>query len=375
MFTTPGFEEKDGHITMLAPTYMHCGCFTGDTIVDFQMNENRTKREPIEKFYEWFKKNNGKGKITVRGKKIERVGRNEVLDVKCLGERAIVKLTFEDGTTIRCTPDHLFWTPTGWVRAEDMAGKEGMKDNICNKTGYKQDRISDPRVCVPEWHPYARKQKNSRGKDSHIMELHRAMFECYANGYDTLEEWKKHMKPTDFFVDPERYVIHHIDNNHFNNAKDNLCMLTNIGHKVIHSGGENGLVAPSPVVCVSVESAGIDKVYDIICDTYNSYTANQFVVHNCGSIRARLATVLQYVNISARQLNQITPQASTIAKRYLEQEGLYDEIPLLKNHTFGVLIDNKLTNGKHRWVDINAGAATEVARQFKEILDVPEPHK
>lgn len=90
----------------------------------------------------------------------------------------------------------------------------------------------------------------------------------------------------------------------------------------------------------------------------------------CGSTRARLATVLQYVNISARQLNQITPQASTIAKRYLEQEGLYDEIPLLKNHTFGVLVDNKLTDGKHRWVDINAGAATDVAAKFKEILNV-----
>lgn len=375
MFTTPGFKEEDGHITMLAPTYMHCGCFTGDTIVDFQMNANRTKREPIEKFYEWFKVNRGKGTVTVRGKKVERVGRNEVLDVKCLGERAIVKLSFEDGTTIRCTPDHLFWTPTGWVRAEDMAGKEGMKDNRDNRTGYKQERVSDPRICVPEIHPYARKQKQSRSKVCHVMELHRAMFECYANGYESLDEWKKHMKPTDFFVDPKVYVVHHIDNNHFNNSKDNLCLLTDKGHKVIHSGGENGLTRPTPVVCISVEPAGVETVYDIICDTYNSYTANDFVVHNCGSVRARLATVLQYVNISARQLNQITPQASTIAKRYLEQEGLYDEIPLLKNHTFGVLIDNKLTNGKHRWVDINAGAATEVARQFKEILDVPEPHK
>lgn len=95
-----------------------------------------------------------------------------------------------------------------------------------------------------------------------------------------------------------------------------------------------------------------------------------FMHCGCGSVRARLATVLQYVNISARQLNQITPQASTIAKRYLEQEGLNKEIPLLSKHTYGVLVDNKLTNGKHRWVDINAGAATQVAEKFKEILNV-----
>lgn len=103
--------------------------------------------------------------------------------------------------------------------------------------------------------------------------------------------------------------------------------------------------------------------------------APTFVSCGCGSVRARLATVLQYVKMSARQLNQVNLPGSTIAKRYIEQEGLYDEIPLLKKHTFGVLIDNKLTNGKHKWVDINAGASTAVAAKFREILNVPEPHK
>lgn len=102
--------------------------------------------------------------------------------------------------------------------------------------------------------------------------------------------------------------------------------------------------------------------------------APMFFHCGCGSIRARLATVLQYVNISARQLNQINPASSTICKRYIEQENLNKEIPLLKNHTYGVLVDNKLTDGKHRWVDINAGAAVDVAEKFKEILNVSEPH-
>lgn len=103
--------------------------------------------------------------------------------------------------------------------------------------------------------------------------------------------------------------------------------------------------------------------------------APTFMHCGCGSVRARLATVLQYVNISARQLNQMNPASSAICKRYLEQENLNKEIPLLKNHTYGVLVDNKLTDGKHRWVDINAGAATDVAKQFREILNVPEPNK
>jgi len=103
--------------------------------------------------------------------------------------------------------------------------------------------------------------------------------------------------------------------------------------------------------------------------------APTFFSCGCGSVRARLASVLQFVNISARQLNQVNSTGSTVAKQYIEQEKLKDYIPLLSKHVYGVLIDNKLTNGKHRWVDVNAGAATEVARQFREILDVPEPNK
>lgn len=103
--------------------------------------------------------------------------------------------------------------------------------------------------------------------------------------------------------------------------------------------------------------------------------APTFFSCGCGGITARLGSVLVYINMSARQLNQVKPAAHQIAKRYLEQEGLYDQIPLLNKHMYGVLIDNKLTDGKHRWVDVYHGAATQVAKEFREILNVPEPHK
>ena len=98
--------------------------------------------------------------------------------------------------------------------------------------------------------------------------------------------------------------------------------------------------------------------------------APTFFSCGCGSVRARLASVLQFINLSARQLNQANTMGSVIAKKWLEQEGLMKEIPLLSKHVHGVLIDNKLTDGKHRWVDVNAGATTEVAKKFKEILNV-----
>lgn len=103
--------------------------------------------------------------------------------------------------------------------------------------------------------------------------------------------------------------------------------------------------------------------------------APTFFSCGCGGITARLGSVLQFVGITARQLNQVKPAAHVIAKRYLEQEHLYDYIPVLSKHQYGVLIDNKLTNGKHLWVDVSQGATTEAAKRFKEILDVPKSNQ
>lgn len=104
-------------------------------------------------------------------------------------------------------------------------------------------------------------------------------------------------------------------------------------------------------------------------------TSPTFFSCGCGGVTARLSSVLAYVPMSARQLNQCRPAAHVIAKKYLEQEGLYAQIPLLSKHQYGVLIDNKLTDGKHKWVDVMQGAATSTAEQFKEILNVSKPNQ
>lgn len=110
-------------------------------------------------------------------------------------------------------------------------------------------------------------------------------------------------------------------------------------------------------------------------DGHIEMLAPTFFSCGCGGIQARLSSVLVYVPMSARQLNQAKPKALQVAKDWLKQEGLFDEIPLLNKHQYGVLIDNKLTNGKHAWVDVNQGAATHVAEEFRRILNVPEPNQ
>lgn len=103
--------------------------------------------------------------------------------------------------------------------------------------------------------------------------------------------------------------------------------------------------------------------------------APTFFSCGCGGIQARFSSVMVYLPISPRQVNQAKPHNLQIAKDWLKQEGLYDQIPLLKKHSYGVLIDNKLTDGKHEWIDVNQGAATHVAQEFRRILGVPESNK
>lgn len=103
----------------------------------------------------------------------------------------------------------------------------------------------------------------------------------------------------------------------------------------------------------------------------NSITLNTpiFITCGCGTITARLSSVLQFINMSSRSLNQVKIRQHKICKEWLEQEGLYDKIPLLKQHTFGILISNKKVNGEYKWVDIQSGTTTNVAERFKDILN------
>ena len=361
------FERKEDKVALTGPCFLSCGCFSGDTLINCATGKAPYKYRKIKDVYKmwsagWWKKH--KGDLTVRGLQKERIGRNKVLDVVYMGKRRVIRLTFSDGTEITCTPDHRFYTLNGWVEAKDMLGECGMKDPVDIRHGYKQKRPSDPRVCVPDVHPYARKQTNSNGSISNLMELHRAMFECYANGFSSLEEWKENMSEKSLFFDPKKFVVHHIDGDHSNNAKDNLCLMSDVAHKKLHAlqEKEHGLANPEPVECVSVKDNGYEDVYDISCETFNSYTANDFVVHNCGNVTARWATVCQSL---AFGIPQGKPKASRIIHDWMAQEGLWSN-PIFKQHTFGAVVAE--TENGIETVDIMNGATPKVAEKVGQLI-------
>lgn len=362
------FKEVEGKTELVGPVLLTCGCFTGDTLIRSMTGKAPFKNRTIKELYElwnkgWWEKHKP---LYVRGLHKERIGLTKVIDVMYMGRREVVRVSFADGTEIRCTPDHRFYTNNGWVKAKDMLGEMGMKDPVSIAHGYKQKHVSDPRVCVPDVHPYARQQTNPNGSTSSLMELHRAMFECYANGYETLDEWRKNMKEDSFFVDPKKFVVHHIDGDHSNNAQDNLCLLTDTAHKRLHAlqEKEHGLAVPQPVECVSVEELGVEPVYDISCETYNSYTANGFIVHNCGNVTARWASISQ--NLATR-LPQAKPKSSRMISDWLTESGLREQFPALKQHQYGLCVAP--VEGGYDGIDIMVGTTTGVAQRIAELIE------
>lgn len=276
-----------------------CGCFTGDTKVRVNLSGNGRQMDIKTLHKTW----NGlddhpkhyiqnKDKVFIRGWRNGKVGLNKIQDVVCLGKKPIVRLEFTDGTVIRTTKDHKFLARIRdrvegeWVEAKDLLGLSVAKDNPHSKRLGRKKKVADKRICVPKEHPFARRQRNANGSYSHIMELHRAIYEANLNGFDDVYDWRDHIGKIDMtYIDPSVYHIHHKDHDHFNNEPSNLECLTIEEHQSHHSEGAEDNFHQGEVEyikCVEVEECGEETVYDIVCADVHSYTANDFVVHNCG---------------------------------------------------------------------------------------------
>lgn len=121
-------RDKHGHIVKQNDHLMDC--FTGDTLV---MTDEGPR--PISTLA------GSVGLVRTTGGKLAPYS-----DCRMYGaNRKIVRLTFDDGSEVRCTADHLFRTPSGWVKAVDLAGMQcdtyGVSDsaqggNLCSSPSY-----------------------------------------------------------------------------------------------------------------------------------------------------------------------------------------------------------------------------------------------
>lgn len=113
------------------------GCIDGETLV--QVNRHgAAKRMTLEAFFRKFHGDDPRKRYTLQERPwfircIHQDGAfrlGEVVDVIDSGERECVRVTFEDGRTLVCTPDHELKTESGWVPAERSVGLQV----VCNCT-------------------------------------------------------------------------------------------------------------------------------------------------------------------------------------------------------------------------------------------------
>ena len=282
------------------------GCIDGEAMV--QVNRHgAAKRMTLAAFFRKFHSDDPRKRYTLQERPwfircIHQDGAfrlGKVVDVIDSGERECVRVTFEDGRTLVCTPDHELKTESGWVAAENSVGSLVVCNGVetCKKCGKPGDLITYTgskflgycRACM-----YS-ERTGKRYKDREIHEqVHRDGY-VYLYGYP-LRNYKgqkntagvpKHRYVMEQhlgrFLEPHE-IVHHIDGNPLNNDIANLQLLDDqAAHNQFHKSYRHfKFVNPHAVRVVSVESAGTRHTYDVKVLNHANFLANGVVVHNCG---------------------------------------------------------------------------------------------
>lgn len=131
-------------------------------------------------------------------------------DVRKTRENAvIVEIEMEDGSTTRCTADHLMLTTAGWVEAQDLTSDSNIID--IGDYSYVQKYIHYNGL------KFTRDERTGYYLNStNRIRLHRYVYECEVGPI------------------PKGHSIHHIDHDKNNNSISNLTPMTKSEHNVYH---------------------------------------------------------------------------------------------------------------------------------------------
>lgn len=168
------------------------GCFTGDTKIPLLNGTQKNLKELYESQGSfWVYSMNKEGKI-VPGKAIA---------LKTRQNASLVKVTISGGSEIICTPDHKFLLRDGsYKEALELSYKESLMPlyrTYQTRDGY--EAILQP-------------SKNVKSKPTHILIAEEIYGEI-----------------------PEGYVVHHINENQFDNTPENLKSMTAEEHSKLHA--------------------------------------------------------------------------------------------------------------------------------------------
>lgn len=215
------------------------------------------------------------------------------------GEQAVVKVTTSLGRTVKTTPEHRFFTPDGWfpIQALSPGDQVGLNGHAAendlvwlagrynggttiqqlakvigrSRTFVKQRLLKDGvslRTYRGGWNKGLRRGARYGGRDVLKHSAHERA-RRYALGKDCR-----------VCGSDKSLQVHHLDEDAFNDAEDNLDCLCLECHNIAHTPHAKVKIVKFDRL-VSVEPAGRELVYDLTVPGRENFIGNGFVLHNC----------------------------------------------------------------------------------------------
>lgn len=283
------------------------GCIDKDTFINYEIRYKSGKKHSnhggsIEYLYNQFHNKQFKGKrrnmsnydyfVSSINEK-DCIIKNKIFNVVKTSRKKCYKLIV-NGYEIITTNEHKFYIGNNkYKRLDELTisdyvyisdGTRNSSDKNNKKNYYKEIYVKNHPNKKCRFRYIDKKYKYYRINRSHLV------YEAYINGY-TLDEYTKILNDNNidiskfWYLDNNKFDIHHIDENTNNDIIDNLKMIEKSKHYQYHMKKNHNLYRFIGVKhkVRDIIYVGYRYTYDIKCySPYNNYVANNFIVHNSG---------------------------------------------------------------------------------------------
>ena len=308
------------------------GCIDGNAKVNIrELNSRSTRKTTIKNL-----------------KELKEAGKN--IDIKCLcngrfkyfpvrkvidkGIQKCVKLILEDIELI-CTPDHLIYTPNGWVEAQNLKIEDAVYTNgnlACPNCGSTNNICNNK---YGKFYGYCRKCMYLLRNGTKYKTEDGIIRTIDKDGYVRLKgvEMRKHPKWKDMggmgiyehhyvmekhigrLIDTTREVVHHKNGIKTDNRIENLQLMTIQEHAKLHSDTKKYSLPQYNINCKEIKKGNAivylvpkiqyikDIQYDLSYPVYDiqiadpdihNFICNNVIVHNCGKTLQAI-TIARYL--------------------------------------------------------------------------------
>lgn len=315
-----------------------CGyCLTGDTLIYSERKVNGRRNGPKKRrladLYEMTKTPHGRSRLKLLKLRCfdgEEFVTTKVKAVVCSGEKDIVRVTLKDGKTVRCSADHLFFTPDGWVPVRELVAgvplatnglaavgldKEWLRQKYHDENLLIED-IARMAKCSPatvsKWiRLYGLAKQKGKGMTGrrpwnkgrtytagwHHSEVTRKLLGAMKQGElnpqwkgddaspsaGRLRAWRMYPQQPCEACGTEDGHRHHIDRNTLNNSPENIAFLCSSCHTKRHNTEDEhpNVLTVRWVPIVAIEPDGSEMTYDLEVEhPAHNFLANGIVTHN-----------------------------------------------------------------------------------------------